>query len=179
MSQGEQESPPTVPITIDQLLALNAEITALCAPGFRSSAGWWSPAETCAASSAASRSPCAAAQPGREPTASARGRRQIDPSALPRRRRGGGTGQLPIALEGLTKYVRGYSEARAAIGLALWYPLLVLALAYVLFVGLLWMAVPEFIKDLEVLGLDVPSPCSTFCRCSVTRYSTGGRLDRH
>ena len=39
---------------------------------------------------------------------------------------GARSGQLPIALEGLARYVRGYTEARSAIGLALWYPLIVL-----------------------------------------------------
>ena len=62
------------------------------------------------------------------------------------------SGRLPIALEGLAKYVRGYAEARAAIGLALWYPLLVLCLAYVLFLGLLYLAVPRIVDAADVLG---------------------------
>ena len=36
---------------------------------------------------------------------------------------GARSGQLPVALEGLARYVGGFSEARATIGLALWYPL--------------------------------------------------------
>ena len=71
---------------------------------------------------------------------------------------GARSGQLPIALEGLAKYVRGYSEARAAIGLALWYPLLVLALAYALFVGLVVAGGPWFIETFESLGLGVAAP---------------------
>ena len=57
--------------------------------------------------------------------------------------RRGRSGQLPIALEGLARFVRGYSEARTAIGLALWYPLVVLTLAYALFVGLVISIVPR------------------------------------
>ena len=37
------------------------------------------------------------------------------------------SGRLPVALEGLSAYARGYAEARRSIGLALWYPLMVLA----------------------------------------------------
>jgi type II secretory pathway component PulF len=68
------------------------------------------------------------------------------------------SGQLPIALEGLARYVRGYSEARAAIGLALWYPLIVLSLAYVLFVALVGLAVPRFVGAFDSLELAVPAP---------------------
>ena len=71
---------------------------------------------------------------------------------------GARSGRLPIALEGLAKYVRGYAEARAAIGLALWYPLLVLTLAYALFVGLVSMAVPRFVEAFDSLGLGATAP---------------------
>src|SRR5208282_2250988 len=49
---------------------------------------------------------------------------------------GARSGRLSGALEGLARYVRGYSEARASIGVALWYPILVLSLAYGLSLGL-------------------------------------------
>src|SRR6478752_9159860 len=49
---------------------------------------------------------------------------------------GARSGRLPAALEGLARYVRSYSEARSAIGVALWYPIVVLSLAYALFLGL-------------------------------------------
>ncbi len=65
---------------------------------------------------------------------------------------------MPIALEGLARYVRGYSEARTAIGLALWYPLVVLSLAYALFVGLVLAIVPRFLDAFESLGLASPKP---------------------
>src|SRR5205823_7380722 len=67
-------------------------------------------------------------------------------------------GRLPVALEGMARYVRGYSEARSAIGLALWYPLLVLGLAYGLFIGLVWVVVPRFVAAFDSLGLTVVAP---------------------
>jgi hypothetical protein len=51
------------------------------------------------------------------------------------------------------RYVTSYSEARAAIGVALWYPILVLSLAYDLFLGLLIEIVPRFIAAFEVLPM--------------------------
>jgi general secretion pathway protein F len=71
---------------------------------------------------------------------------------------GARSGRLPAALEGLARYVRSYSEARAAIGVALWYPILVLSLAYALFLGLVIEIVPRFIAAFEVLGLSVIRP---------------------
>ena len=71
---------------------------------------------------------------------------------------GARSGQLPVALEGLARYVRGYSEARATIGLALWYPLVVLSLAYALFVGMVMLIVPRFLDAFESLGLASPAP---------------------
>ena len=54
------------------------------------------------------------------------------------------SGKLPFALEGLATYARGYSEARRTIGLALMYPLIVLTLAYSLFLFLLYFLIPKF-----------------------------------
>jgi type II secretory pathway component PulF len=71
---------------------------------------------------------------------------------------GARSGRLPAALEGLARYVRSYSEARAAIGVALWYPIVVLSLAYGLFLGLVIEIVPRFIAAFEVLGLGVIRP---------------------
>ena len=53
----------------------------------------------------------------------------------------------------MARYVRGYSDARATIGLALWYPILVLALAYGLFVGLVSLVVPRFVAAFDSLHL--------------------------
>jgi type II secretory pathway component PulF len=160
MSQGEGGPKPPGAITIDQLLALNAEIAALVRAGVPLERGL-----VVAGREVRGRL-------GRIATAlSARlSRGESLPEALEHERQaipplyravveaGARCGRLPIALEGLASYVRGYSEARAAIGLALWYPLLVLALAYALFVGLVTFAVPRFVEGFGSLGLDVAAP---------------------
>ena len=71
---------------------------------------------------------------------------------------GARSGRLPSALEALGRYVRGYSEARSAIGIALWYPILVLSLAYLLFLGLVIEVIPRFIAAFESLGLAIIAP---------------------
>ena len=71
---------------------------------------------------------------------------------------GARSGRLAVALEGLARFVRGYSEARAAIGVALWYPILVLSLAYGLFLALVVEVIPRFIGAYEALGLEVIWP---------------------
>ena len=91
---------------------------------------------------------------------------------------GARSGRLPVALEGLARYVRGYSEARAAIGLALWYPILVLALAYGLFVGLVSLVVPRFLDAFESLRSDGVCSAALAATGWVKRPTTGGRPDR-
>jgi general secretion pathway protein F len=71
---------------------------------------------------------------------------------------GARSGRLPSALEALGRYVRGYSEARTAIGVALWYPIVVMTLAYLLFLGLVIEVIPRFIGAFESLGLRVIAP---------------------
>ncbi|WP_165073656.1 type II secretion system F family protein [Paludisphaera rhizosphaerae] len=66
---------------------------------------------------------------------------------------GSRTGNVASALEGLSKYLRGYAEARDAVGLALWYPLLVATLAYFLFLGVAVVLVPRFVSAFAHLGL--------------------------
>ena len=63
------------------------------------------------------------------------------------------SGRLSTALESLATYARGYAEARQSIILALWYPLLVLTLAYVLFIGVVTQVIPKFVDTFVVLGL--------------------------
>jgi type II secretory pathway component PulF len=163
MSQGERESQPPGSITIDQLLALNAEMSALVRAGVPLERGLIVTGRDLRGRLGA----IATALAGRLnrgeslPEALAGEKAAIPPLYRAVVEAGARSGQLPIALEGLAKYVRGYSDARTAIGLALWYPLLVLALAYTLFVGLLWLAVPEFIKTYELLGLTVAAPLRT------------------
>ncbi|MFO0908238.1 MAG: type II secretion system F family protein [Isosphaeraceae bacterium] len=67
------------------------------------------------------------------------------------------SGRLPTALEGLAGYARGYSEARHAIGLALWYPLIVLCLAYALFILLMAFVLPKFEAVLRDFNLPIHS----------------------
>jgi type II secretory pathway component PulF len=71
---------------------------------------------------------------------------------------GARSGRLPAALEGLAQYVRSYSEARSAIGVALWYPILILSVAYALFLGLVIEVVPRFIGAFDALGIEIIPP---------------------
>ncbi|WP_165227428.1 type II secretion system F family protein [Aquisphaera insulae] len=71
---------------------------------------------------------------------------------------GAKSGNLASALEGLARYIRGYAEARETIGLALWYPLVVLSLAYLLFLGMVTLVIPRFVEACESLGVEVVSP---------------------
>jgi type II secretory pathway component PulF len=58
-------------------------------------------------------------------------------------------GRLSVALEGLAAYARGYVETRRAIGLALFYPILILAFAYGLFVAFVVTIVPRFLEAFQ------------------------------
>jgi general secretion pathway protein F len=71
---------------------------------------------------------------------------------------GARAGRLPAALEGFAAYIRGVSDARSSVGLALWYPGLVLGLAYMLFVAMVFFVVPKFIEAFESLDLVLPAP---------------------
>jgi general secretion pathway protein F len=55
-------------------------------------------------------------------------------------------GRLCAALEGLAGFARSYAELRRSIGQALMYPLIVLVLAYVLFVYFVLQVVPKILK---------------------------------
>jgi type II secretory pathway component PulF len=163
MSGGELERKPPGPITIEQLLALNQEIVALVRAGVPLERGLLVAARdlhgrlgriTSALGSRLSR--------GESLTQAMEAEGRSVP-ALYRAvvEAGARSGRLPVALEGLARYVRGYSDARSAIGLALWYPLVVLALAYALFIGLVHEAVPRFIKAFDSLGLVASPPLRT------------------
>jgi len=155
MPDGEPGPRLSGSITMDELLALNAEIAALVRAGVPLERGLLVTARDLRG------------RLGR--IASALGRRLSRGESLVEALEGEGraipplyravveagakSGRLPVALEGLAGYVRGYSEARATIGLALWYPILVLALAYGLFVGLVSRVVPQFLASFESLRL--------------------------
>jgi type II secretory pathway component PulF len=160
MSEGELGAKPSGAITVEQLFALNEEIRTLVRAGVPLERGLLSAARDLRG------------RLGRITTALAgrldRGESLVEAlesekQVLPPLYRavveaGARSGQLPTALEGLARYVRGYSEARATIGLALWYPLVVLSLAYALFVGLVLLIVPRFLDAFDSLGLASPAP---------------------
>ena len=160
MSGGERERRPPGPITIEQLLALNQEIVALVRAGVPLERGL-----LLAARDLRGRLGAVAGALGRrlsrgESLADAlEGEgRSVPPLYRAVVEAGARSGRLSVALEGMSRYVRGYSEARATIGLALWYPLVVLALAYALFIGLVSLALPRFIHTFESLGMTASAP---------------------
>jgi type II secretory pathway component PulF len=66
------------------------------------------------------------------------------------------SGRLSKALEGLASYARSFAETRRAIGLALLYPMLVLLLAYGLFLMFsVWVA-PRLIESFAMFRFGVP-----------------------
>lgn len=65
-------------------------------------------------------------------------------------------GRLPVALESLAGFIRGYAESRRAIGQALWYPLIVVCLAYGLFVVMAVEIMPRFAA--AYASFRVPAP---------------------
>jgi general secretion pathway protein F len=65
------------------------------------------------------------------------------------------SGRLPAALEGLAGLARSYADLRHALGMALLYPLLVILLAYALFVGFLTFVLPRFVAIFADFGLPV------------------------
>jgi general secretion pathway protein F len=160
MSQGELG--PRVPgsITIEQLLALNEEIRTLVRAGVPLERGLSVAARSLRGKlSRMARALGDRLARGESLTQALEGERQwLPPLYRAVVEAGARSGRLPVALEGMARYVGGFSEARASIGLALWYPLLVLSLAYVLFVGLVSWAVPRFIEAFESLGLSVSAP---------------------
>lgn len=148
------------PITVEQLIALNEEIAALARAG--------SPMERGLARSGEE-------LPGRLNVVAAalaermkRGeslvealesqKRSIPPLYRAVVEAGARSGDLSAALRGMSSYLRGYSEARSAVGLALWYPILVLTLAYGLFLGVILHVVPRFRETLGSLELPATSP---------------------
>jgi type II secretory pathway component PulF len=63
------------------------------------------------------------------------------------------SGRLSEALEKMAAIARGYAEARRAVGMALFYPLIVLGLAYVLALFFLTQITPRFLAAIRDLGL--------------------------
>jgi type II secretory pathway component PulF len=160
MSQLEGKPAQAGSITITELLALNDEITALVRAGVPLERGLW-----VAARDLRGRLKRIAGALARRlsrgeslPDALAGEGRSIPPLYRAVVEAGARSGRLGVALEGLARYVRGYSEARTSIGLALWYPMLIITLAYGLFVGLVWEGIPRFLAAFETLGVPAAAP---------------------
>jgi general secretion pathway protein F len=79
-------------------------------------------------------------------------------------------GRLPAALEGLATYARSYAESRRVLGLALWYPLLVLSLAFILFLFLVTRVVPGFLAAFQSLRLPVHTSLAVLARLGETAH---------
>jgi general secretion pathway protein F len=159
MSQGELGKRSPGSITLEQLLALNEEITALVRAGVPLERGLMVAGRDLRGRLGRMSSVLGARLERGESLVEAleAEKRAIPPLYRAVVEAGSRSGRLAVALEGLARYVRGYFEARSAIALALWYPLLVLALAYVLFVGLVVVAVPRFVQGFSSLGLTEPA----------------------
>ena len=160
MSQGKLGPKPPGSITIEQLLALNEEIRALVRAGVPLERGLLVAGRDLRGRLGRITSVLAGRLSRGESLVEAL---ESEKQVLPPLYRavveaGARSGRLPVALEGLARYVRGYSEARTTIGLALWYPFLVVILSYGLFLGLVTMAVPRFLAAFDSLGLVAPFP---------------------
>jgi type II secretory pathway component PulF len=160
MSQGELRPHAPGSITIEQLLALNEEIRALVRAGVPLERGLSVAARGLSGKlGRITRALGARLTRGESlPEALEAEKQSLPPLYRAVVEAGARSGRLPVALEGLARYVGGFSEARATIGLALWYPLMVLALAYAFLLGLLTWAVPRFISAFESLGLAISTP---------------------
>ena len=66
------------------------------------------------------------------------------------------SGRLSQALESMAVFASGVAETRRAIGLALFYPLLVMILAYSLFVAFVLFILPRFVATFESFHLRQP-----------------------
>jgi general secretion pathway protein F len=77
-------------------------------------------------------------------------------------------GRLPAALESLAAFVRAYLDSRRTIGLALCYPLIVLTVAYGLFVLLVWFVVPRFLTTFATFRIPVPAALRALGRLGET-----------
>jgi type II secretory pathway component PulF len=83
------------------------------------------------------------------------------------------TGRLPTALESLAGFVRSYDDARRTIGLAFWYPMIVLVLAYTLFVLMVTQMVPRFLLTFQSLEVRVPSSVTLLASAGETALYWG------
>jgi general secretion pathway protein F len=160
MSDGEFGAKSAGSITIEQLIALNDEITALVRSGIPLERGLMMAGRDLRGRlGRIARALATRLGRGESLVEALDGeKRSVPPLYRAVVEAGVRAGRLPVALEGMSRYVRGYSEARSAIGIALWYPLLVICVAYALFVGLLAIVVPKLVEAFESLRLSLPAP---------------------
>jgi type II secretory pathway component PulF len=146
------------PVTIDELVALTEEIAALVRAGSPLEAGLGRAGEELPgrigglAASLAGRMREGASLPD----ALAAEGVAIPPLYRAVVEAGARSGDLPGALAGVSRYLRGFAEARESVGLALWYPLIVATIAYALFLGLLVGFAPRMASAFTSLGLSAP-----------------------
>jgi type II secretory pathway component PulF len=158
MSQAELSSSAPAPISLEQLLALNEEIRALVQAGIPLERGLMVAGRDLRGRLGRLTAVLAGRLQRGESLVEAlkAEERSIPPLYRAVVEAGARSGRLPVALEGLARYVRGYSDARSGVALALWYPMLVVSLAYILFWWLVVGVVPRFTDAFGSLGLGEP-----------------------
>jgi type II secretory pathway component PulF len=78
------------------------------------------------------------------------------------------TGRLAVALEGLALFARGVAELRRVVGLALIYPLVVLVVAYSLFLSFVVVIAPRFVAAYQAFRLPTGGPAFALARLGET-----------
>ncbi len=160
MSESRRIVGSSGPIGLDQLLALNEEIAALVRAGLPLGRGLLGVGRDVRGRLGRIAGVLGARLERGEGLAEAleAERRAIPPLYRAVVEAGARAGRLPAALEGLARYIRSVADARQSLGLALWYPGIVVSMAYVLFVGLVSFVLPRFALAFESLGLKIPPP---------------------
>lgn len=160
MASGGSENGAGRALTVEGLIALNAEIAALVRAGSSLEIGLGRSSEELPGRLGTVASKLAARMERGESLVDAL---EAEKATIPPLYRavveaGARTGNVAPALEGMSRYLRGFAEARDAVGLALWYPLLVATLAYVLFLGVTVVVVPRFVSTFQSLGIPATRP---------------------
>jgi len=145
-------------LSIEQLIALNEEIAALCRAGLPLAQGLRAVGlDSRGTLRSTFLSLAQKMEQGMSLTeALETERNQFPPVYLAIVEAGLSAGRLPLALEHIASFVSEYAETRRVIGLALWYPLVVLTLAYTLFIGLVVWVVPRFITMFQSFRMEIP-----------------------
>ncbi|CAN5915036.1 type II secretion system inner membrane protein GspF [soil metagenome] len=83
------------------------------------------------------------------------------------------SGHLPSALEGLAGFARGLADLRRIIGLAMLYPLMVLVLAYGLFLAFVVELAPRFSRFFDAMHLPINESSAFLARLGETAIYWG------